>query len=96
MLRIALVVLCLMGPALAGAGMPEVGDYVAITQSIGIIERQTYGTVLDLDPDMGVLLIDRDYVYQRSGYLNWTEHDMPPENVTIGIQTIIAMRSIPV
>lgn len=89
---IGLALVLLMG--FADAEMPGVGDYVTITQSVGILERQTYGTILDIDVPAGTLTLERDFVAQHSGFLNWTRADMPNENITIGMPTIIAMKEV--
>ena len=95
MLRGVLLVVGLLALAgMADAEMPDAGDYVAITQSIGILERQTYGTILDVDVTAGIITLDRDSVAQHSGFMNWTKTDMPSDIIVIGIPTIISMMRI--
>ena len=92
MLRAVLLVLCLVG--LAGAWMPNVGEYVSVTQSIGILERQTFGTVLEIDATFGTIMLERDHVMQHSGFMNWTSINMTPEPVVIGIPTIVSLKLV--
>jgi ABC-type uncharacterized transport system permease subunit len=91
---VGIVLACLLMAGLAGAEMPRVGDYVAIVQSIGILERMTFGTIQEINTSSGLVVLERDYVKQHSGFLNWTDVDMPTETIVIGIPTIVSMQHV--
>jgi hypothetical protein len=96
MLRQILVVLCLLA-CLGGAEMPNVGDYVAVTQSIGIIEQQTNGIIIEINTTSGLMTLGSNGILRRTGLSeDWTPYDFGKEiNVTIGLPTIINMVLIP-
>jgi hypothetical protein len=86
MLRNVLVVLCLL-TCLGGAEMPKVGDYVAITQSVGMTEKTTVGDVLNISDNF--ITIEVDAISRRVGLGFWFPSEViVPFNETIAISTI--------
>jgi hypothetical protein len=88
MLRTAFFAICFLS-CVACAEMPKVGDYVAVTQSIGIIEQMTRGEITEINASVGMINIKAESVSRRTGFMDWkTDTFEDGYNVTIAIQSI--------
>lgn len=91
MLRRVLIVLCLL-VSIAGAEMPAVGDYVAVTQSIGNAEQQTEGMILEINSTLGLMTLQSEGIHRRrtgGSDEDWSEYNFGgSQNITVGLATV--------
>jgi hypothetical protein len=94
---ITMLALVLLTETLIGdARMPEVGDYVALTQSTGILEKLTFGWVTELNSSLDFMSVDRDMILYRTGFLSWRGGNDAEYLVCISLPTVISLEICPV
>ncbi len=96
MSRIALVVLFVLVIGLA-CGMPEKGDYVAITQSAGMLEKYVGGQITEINESTGLIQLNPDIILYREGISNWRgSGNYTPDRMVLSVATILSLQVRPI
>jgi hypothetical protein len=94
MLKEILALICLM--SLACGEMPVVGDYVAIIQSAGSLEKYTSGWVTEINMSAGLATLHPDIILYRSGFSVWRgAGNYTPDELSLGLSTITSLQISP-